>query len=220
MTTMGPPAERALTWNVADWVPAAMKTLAGVEITPERPVWVMVTVSPPGGAGESRVTVKLPTPPGASSRSSGLRVTVYWPTNTVEESLAPPSPGSSVAVTVTGPPAVRPSQVKVYVEDPCGMVMVKVESLGGSPGSPAQSRSMTPAGPASCTVTCAPPAGAGEESWMVRVPLPPTGRLRFSGVSRMPSAPTVTCEVSVSPPRLTGSVAVTATGPPPVRPFT
>ena len=112
MTMIGPPAARPVTRNVCCWRPNGIVTLAGTVMTPAAPVWVMVTSRPPGGAGASMVTVKLAVPPTESSRVAGDRVTVYWPTNTVDEAEAPPRPGSTVAVTVTGPPADRASTTK------------------------------------------------------------------------------------------------------------
>ena len=75
-------------------------------------------------------------------------------------------------------------------------------------------KSILPTGPAWAISTAAPPAGACAESWMVRLPLTPGLRLRVAGVSWMPSEPTVTCEVSVEPPRVTSSEPTTPTVPP------
>ena len=126
VTVTGPPPETPLTTNVATWVPVLITTWpvitsvspassvpspsasASKVMTPPGPVWVIVTGMPSSStlnayAGASSATVKVPVPPTGMVSVVGLRVIWYWPTITLEEATAPPSAGSRVALTVTGP---------------------------------------------------------------------------------------------------------------------
>ena len=63
----------------------------------------MLTAGSKSYAGASSDTVKVPVPPTGMLIDAGLSVTLNWPTSTDEIADAPPSDGSRVALTVTGP---------------------------------------------------------------------------------------------------------------------